>query len=148
MLSVQTCRAEQYISLCVLLNHLRMADHPAPRDADCILPNTSFFSSPGGGIHGGLLTGNLARRCHLCKPDLEKREVAITPSLRFVWLDSSRASLCAVAELVAASTGCNVFSDPLNLWSVLSLSRKLLLLLPRSHLPQNAFLPFKTNQPR
>lgn len=88
-----------------------MVDHPAPKGADC----ASFLklrasAALGGSIHGGLQTGDLTGRCHLCKPDLERHEIATALSVCFVWPDSSRASLCPVTELVAASPEHNTFS--------------------------------------
>lgn len=62
-----------------------MVDHPAPKDADCASFLTLHFSAAlGGSIHGSLLTGDLTGRCRLCKPDVEKHEMAIALSVRFV----------------------------------------------------------------
>lgn len=77
---------EQYsTSLGILLNHLLMVDHPAPKGADC----ASFLmlcasAALGGSIHGGLQTGDLTGRCHLCKPDLERYQIATALSVCFV----------------------------------------------------------------
>lgn len=109
MVRVHTCRAEHYITG-ILLNHLLMVDHPAPKDADCESFLTLHFSAALGGIiHGGLLTGHLTGRCHLCKPDLERHEIDTALSVCFVCLVSSGASLCTAAELVAASPEHNGF---------------------------------------
>lgn len=68
----------------VLWNHLLVVDHPAPNDADCASYLTLHFSAGlGGSIPGGLLTGDLTGRCHLCKPDLEKHEIAVALRVRF-----------------------------------------------------------------
>lgn len=72
-------------SLGVLLNHLLMVDHPAPKDADCASFLTLHFSAAlGGSIRGSLLKGDFTGKCHLCKPDLEKHEIAIALRVRFV----------------------------------------------------------------
>lgn len=72
-------------SLSILLNHLLTAERPARRVADCAsFLMLRFSAALGGSIHGGLLTGDLPGKCHLCKPDLEKHEIAIALGVYFV----------------------------------------------------------------
>ena len=74
VVGVQTCGAEPYIPGCSVES--LTAAHPAAKHADCASCLMLRFSAAfDGGIHGGLLTGDVTGRCHLCKPGLKKHEI-------------------------------------------------------------------------
>lgn len=79
-----------------IVRFLLMADHAAPADADSASFLMLHFSSAlGGSILGDLLTGELTGKCHFCKPDLEKHEIAVALSVCFAWTPPELAFVCS-----------------------------------------------------
>lgn len=81
------------------------ADHAAPADADSASFLTLHFSSAlSSSILGDLLTGELTGKCHFCKSDLEKHEIAVALSVCFAWTPPELAFMCSQSLWLRART--------------------------------------------
>lgn len=80
VVSVQTCRANSASSLAYGWSSC------TSRCTLCFLPRASFFISPWKQRPWGFANRReLTGKCHFCKPDLEKHEIAVALSVCFVW---------------------------------------------------------------